>query len=649
MKRNILTWVMTVVLCSMFYSCDNDLPKADFSRYQVDGVSAVSGDESVTLSWTPQAGKPTPKEYLITWSSTSADATGGEMTLAPDVTSAQITGLINDCVYTFGVQARYPEGLAQMITAKCQPKSTRIPVSEFKAMAGDKRVYVAWVKPKTTLSYTYRLVVSANGAEIKTLTPESSACSYLVENLDNGTEYTFTITCVYSHGNSVSCEASATPGEISPMAVVPEQPRRYELAKLEYNPAYFVMGEIDKVEWKFEDGTSITEPSAVYFFPNAGDNSVTISVTYVSGVSESATMTVNVLPFAWDALDGTGYQKSSTLVFSPDGQQCYTISQNTKTVFGINAITGAILWQFGTDGACNGAGPAVAPNGSVIFGTEDGDGNLYALSPNGTVRWNVQLGNSVKASPAVTSDGIVYALCDGGKLTAIDVENGNVKWTATETGNAGAVAVDGDGTIFIGTSEGVWAYSSNGTRKWASDAAYAVSARGGHIAIGDDYIYVTLLSKAGVVAINKNTGAKAWQYKTAKGDCYHPVVDGEGTVYFCEKSGNLYAVKKDGTLKWATSGNVGYTQCGFALDNNGNAYISQYASPFNLLKFDAAGTETVLTTIGKQTMSPVTIGPDRRIYYGMNGSLGIFDAQVKLGETGWPCRGANAQGTNSLK
>lgn len=641
--------LVAILAMASFVACDDDLKyKADFNRFEVDNLTIEAGDESVNLSWASQAGKPEPIEYFITWTSTSADISGGKLTLPAEKRVTVITGLINDNTYTFGVQARYPEGLAHKVTVKCTPKSTRIPVSNFKVMAGDKRAYASWTKPKTDLPYSYKLEVSANGDVIKTVTPKSDASACLIEGLANGVEYRFTMICVYGHGNSTLCSAIATPGEISPMSFLPAQPHPYELTKIEYNPAYFVMGEIAFVEWTFEDGNKQDTPIATYTFPS-GTSKITLTVTYTDGQSESASMVVNVLPFAWSDLDGTGYQKSSSMVFSPDGQQMYTISQNTKTVFGINAITGAILWQYATDAATYGAGPAVAKNGSIIFGTEDGDGSVFALSPNGTLCWVAKLGNSIKAAPAVTSDGVVYALADGGKLAALDLETGAEKWSAQGSGNAGGVAVDKDGTIYFGTSEGVWAYNANGSMKWKSANAHKVTARGGNVVISDDYILATLAGKGGVVAIDKATGATKWQYKTTYGDCYNPVVDAEGTVYFNEKAGGLYAVKKDGSLKWSYTTDLNYTFSGFALGNDGQAYISQYAAPFNLLAFSENGIPTIITNIGVQTMSPVTIGPDRRIYYGKNGSISVFNAGVGLAKAQWPCRGANNQATNSLK
>lgn len=645
MKKFLLN-IMLLTGLAFAVGCSDDLATANFSQYQVEDVSAVSGDETVTLSWTPQDGKPAPQEYYITWTTSSSEG-GGSKSVESSATSTVIDGLTNGVIYTFGVQARYAEGLSQKLTTSCQPKTTRIPVSEYKAMAGDKRVYITWVEPVTNLAYTYSLQITADGVN-ETVSIPSGNTSYLAENLTNGVEYTFTMTCVYPHGLSEAVSAKATPGETSPISVLPTTPHRYELAKLEYNPAYFVQGDVASVLWQFEDGTTSTSTQATYFFPKAGVNTVKITVTYVSGKTETASMDVEVLPFAWATVSGTGYQKASNIVFSNDGQTFYTIGQTTKAIYAVSAITGQISWQYSTASATYGAGPVVAPNGYVIFGTEDSNGTLYALSENGTLRWSVQLGSAVKASPAVTSDGVVYALNNGGTLYAIDLTSGDVKWKASQAGAAGGVAVDKDGTIYMGTASGVWAYTSTGSLKWSCDVAHKVTERGGSLAIGDGILYATLKSKGGVAAINTSTGKTMWTYKSEQNDCYHPVVDASGTVYFCEKNGGLYAVTKNGSLKWRACSTLSFIYNGFSLGDDGCAYISEYVSPFALLKVDSSGNASQLTT-SAQTMSPIAIGPDNRIYCGLNGSVAAYDASVGLANSTWPTRGANYQGTNSLK
>ena len=327
----------------------------------------------------------------------------------------------------------------------------------------------------------------------------------------------------------------------------------------------------------------------------------------------------------------------------------YSVSQTSKTLFAINAITGLARWQQTFEAATYGAGIAVGPDGKVYIGTEDKNGSLYALTENGTIRWTATMGAAVKAAPAVTSDGYVYALCDGAKLIAYDADNGNQIWSAQLSGNAGGVVVDANGNVYAGTSAGVWSYSSRGDKRWASEAL-VVTERGGSLAINskDNIIYAVLKAKAGIAALDMNSGATKWTYPTSNNDCYHPVVDNDGNVYFCEKNGGLYALTSSGSVKWKYTDNLNYTYSGFALGENGHAYITQYGSPFAILDFDPDGNANILSNI-TQTMSPVCIGPDGRLYYGCNGSIQSYNIGVQPLRAGWYCCGGNLQGSNSLR
>ena len=637
--------VMTFTACE-----DENNYSASFDRFELDGVTATAGDESVTLQWEPQAGKPTPTSYYITWSASGTDNSDGSTEVDGNTTSTTISGLINNTLYNFAVQSRYPSGLARKITASATPKTTRIPVSDFKAMAGDKRVFLSWNSPVTTLDYSYEIDVTSAGSSVKSLTATKEAKSILVNDLTNDTEYTFAITTIYSHGKSETLTASAIPGQISPIAVSPESPHPYELCQLEYNPAYFVSGTIASVEWSVNGTVIGTSETITHLFTESGSVNVTIKVTYTTGASETGSITVDVQNFAWSEVTNAGYQKASNFAFSPDGQTLYSISQSTKTLLAINAITGEIKWQQVLGAATYGAGIAVGTDGKIYLGTEDAAGTLYAFTPNGTVKWQASMGKAVKAAPAVTSDGVVYALCDGAKLIAYNADNGSQKWSADLSGNAGGVAVDARGNVYAGTSAGVWAYSATGSRIWQSADAHNVTERGGSLAIAtsNNTLYAALKGKEGIAAINMADGTTKWKFASDYNDCYHPVTDAAGTVYFNEKSGALYAINADGSLKWKYTDGLGYTYSGFAIGANGHAYITQYASPFEILDIDQSGNASVLGNIA-QSMSPVCLGPDGRLYYGLNGSIGTYNAGMQLATEGWPCRGANIHGTNSLK
>ena len=630
-------------------ACTEDLKEASFNLFQVAEVTATAGDECATVAWASQEGKPDPIEYLVNWTADDPEISGGTKTVGPAIHELLVDGLTNDCAYTFAVQARYEDGLSMKVTAVCTPKSTRIPASGLKAMAGDSRVFLSWTAPETRLEYKYSISVTAGDSEIKTEEVLSDETSCLVEGLANGTEYTFTLTCVYGHGESEAVTATAVPGEIDPITVTSTSLRQFQLCTFEYNPAYFVQGEITSVLWDFKDGCTSSDMTATHLFTDTGKYDVSLTVTYDSGSTESADIAITVEPFAWMTVTGTGYQKASNIVFSHDGQTFYTLSQTDKKLLAISSVTGEKIWEYATSAATYGAGPAVGPDGTVYFLTEGGDGSFYAVSSSGNMKWKASMGAAVKASPAVTSDGMVYVLADKGNFAAFDAASGTRKWSAALDGNSAGVAVDADGTVYIGTSKGIWAYTGSGTLKWASETAYSVTERGGSLAIVGDILYAVLKGKGGCVALNTADGSRLWQYKTASNDCYHPVVDADGTVYFCEKSGYLFAVDKNGSLVWTDEADKNYIYSGFALGADGKAYISQYASPFNLLSFDKTGSRNVVTNIGAQTMSPVSIGPDRRVYYGLNGSVATYDIKTGLATEGWPMRGYNRQGTNSLK
>ena len=91
-------------------------------------------------------------------------------------------------------------------------------------------------------------------------------------------------------------------------------------------------------------------------------------------------------------------------------------------------------------------------------------GNVYALdSRTGTLRWAVAVGTAVHSAPALAVDATGETLvfgADDGMLYA--VRDGQLLWTVPLGGSVGtsSPSIAADGTIFIGTSDGVL-YSVN--------------------------------------------------------------------------------------------------------------------------------------------------------------------------------------------
>jgi len=92
----------------------------------------------------------------------------------------------------------------------------------------------------------------------------------------------------------------------------------------------------------------------------------------------------------------------------------------------------------------------VADDGTVYVGSQDH--HVYAVSPDGKVRWRVDLGADVDSAPAVEDDGAIIVGSDKGQLVSLAPDSGEVRWR-TEVGGfvRGAISLGRDGTVLAGT------------------------------------------------------------------------------------------------------------------------------------------------------------------------------------------------------
>jgi outer membrane protein assembly factor BamB len=60
--------------------------------------------------------------------------------------------------------------------------------------------------------------------------------------------------------------------------------------------------------------------------------------------------------------------------------------------------------------------PGIATNGTIVFGAQDE--HVYAVAPDGTLRWHIQLPGDVDTTPAIASNGTMYVAGDDGHLHA---------------------------------------------------------------------------------------------------------------------------------------------------------------------------------------------------------------------------------------
>jgi outer membrane protein assembly factor BamB len=273
--------------------------------------------------------------------------------------------------------------------------------------------------------------------------------------------------------------------------------------------------------------------------------------------------------------------------------------------------SGLIKWKFQPHGTWHGLSiPAIGANGIIyVAGQQDDERRhthssyLYAVSPGGTQLWALPLaGRRIlenEASPAVGSDGIIYAtgiedisygLPMKVYLYAVSTA-GILLWQSEMVGKAvSSPTVGNDGLIYVGTSDPygnghLYAIDHNGGIRWkveTGDIAMSSPAIGadGTIYVGSfghiDFpkgvktsaetltrsFHEGLNFECDVYAIDRS-GKLKWKFETIGGVAQSPTIGADGTVYAADIGDtehastahhgppeNFYAIDRDGKLKW---------------------------------------------------------------------------------------------------
>jgi len=219
--------------------------------------------------------------------------------------------------------------------------------------------------------------------------------------------------------------------------------------------------------------------------------------------------------------------------------------------------------------------PALAPDGTVYIGVEVGastspaqSGQLFAINPNGTLKWSLPMPDWVDATPAVGPDGTLYFGGWDGKFQAVAPDR-TVKWTFTAGGFiASSAAIGADGTLYFGSGNGnLYALTPGGVLKW-------------FFPTGD------------------------WIDSS-------PAIGPDGTIYFGSWDKTIYALRPDGTLRWkqATLGNVASSP---AIASDGTVYVG--SRDLYLYAFAADGTPRWRTGLGDAIEASPVIGADGTVY-----------------------------------
>lgn len=199
--------------------------------------------------------------------------------------------------------------------------------------------------------------------------------------------------------------------------------------------------------------------------------------------------------FRWSAIIEGG--AATPLLVSADGQTLYT-GTAAERLDAYGAANGQRIWSTPLDGGIPGA-PALGPDGTVYVGTTEG--GLFAVAPDGSLRWQQNLGGWARTTPIVAG-GNLYIGTNAGSVLALG-RDGSQQWRADLGQQVQGLALAGDGSLYASTMDAaLHAFSPDGTPRWSANLG----------------------------------GARP----TA------PVVGPDGTVYLGAEDGRFHAVSPDG-------------------------------------------------------------------------------------------------------
>ncbi len=349
-------------------------------------------------------------------------------------------------------------------------------------------------------------------------------------------------------------------------------------------------------------------------------------------------------------------------------------------LFAIDSLTGTVKWSnniftndfvsSNNEGCEVSSSPAIAANGTIFVGSDDG--RLYLGSTNGITTQTFNAGASVFTSPALGPDGTVYFGTDEEVSITntgfFALTNDALKWFFTPyddpvldpggSNNRGNVesspAIGGDGTLYF-TAEGsrFHALSTNGNLQWfvplqghaEPDPSPAIGA--------DGTIYITAGNGPFLYALHPD-GCMKWVFDASAppvnlsgGFMTPPALGPDGTAYLTVRSfsgfSTALAVDTNGALKWFVEFTNGDDSAQVvstpAVAADGTVYVGTL--DHNLYAITNSGTNAGIKwayqTGGAIVSSPV-IGENGTVYVGSEDGFlyAVFGSAPLATNSSWP-------------
>jgi outer membrane protein assembly factor BamB len=125
-----------------------------------------------------------------------------------------------------------------------------------------------------------------------------------------------------------------------------------------------------------------------------------------------------------------------------------TVYVTTATQFEAFADNGGGLWSVPANQPTS---PCIASDGTIYFGSRDH--RLYAVNPDGGLKWMFTTGDAIQSTPAISKAGFIYFGSNDQKLYSVDA-NGHERWQFVTQGAVYSPTIAPDGTIYVESADG---------------------------------------------------------------------------------------------------------------------------------------------------------------------------------------------------
>lgn len=294
----------------------------------------------------------------------------------------------------------------------------------------------------------------------------------------------------------------------------------------------------------------------------------------------------------WRYLTGNDIYYCSPAI-GPDGT--IYICSTDRYLYALNP-DGTLKWRYnyGEYPAYSESTPVISADGTIYITSYHYNFSggywyslLHAINPDGTPKWTYQAGGYPARSPAIADDGTIYVGISVSStqayLYALNPD-GTLKWNYPTGSYIGECpAIDLDGTIYFGSHDYyLYALNPDGTLKWRTQTPHLRTIDGSPAIGNDGTIYFGAQDYLYALDLNGNV---KWAYQTNDGEppgtfSYYessPAIGPDGTIYFVSNVGfHIHAVNPDGTPKYPYLADIFFVNSSPAISANGIIYVGGY-------------------------------------------------------------------------